>query len=80
MYPHIHLNIRSLSDDCLKDLQLQFNIDPLLLRLIVQKTSVNNLLSLVRYVPLSVLLMRLTQECYHQIKVVPCMAHVSMQF
>ena len=74
MYVHVCvcvcICICSLSDTYLKDLQLQFHIDPLLSRLIVKKTSINNLSSLFGHVPLSVLMMKLAQECFHNIKVV----------
>ena len=47
----------------LEAIQSQFHIDPLLLRLVVKKAAFKDLSSLVGSVCLSVILMRLAQEC-----------------
>jgi len=61
----------SFPKDYLDDLQSQFQIDPLLMRFVVKKTSIANLPLLVGKVPLFLLLLRLAQECdsYKQVGV-----------
>ena len=63
----------SLSDPFLKYLQRLFDIDPLLPRLIVNKANVENLSQLFGRVPVSVLIMRLIQECAFNLKVSVCL-------
>ena len=67
----------SLSDPFLKNLQRLFDIDPLLPRLIVNKANVENLLQLFGRVPVSVIIMRLIQECAFTLKVIVCLFKMS---
>jgi len=59
----------SLLNPYLINLQRLFEIDPLLPRLIVNKANVDNLTLLVGRVPVSVIIMRLIEECALSIKV-----------
>ena len=61
----------SLSDPYLINLQIFFDIDPLLPRLIVNKANVDKLSLLVGRVPVSVIIMRLIQECNLTVNVSP---------
>ena len=61
--------IYSLFDPYLKSLQTLFDIDPLLPRLIVNKADVSNLLQLIGRAPVSVIIMKLIEECALSVKV-----------
>jgi len=59
----------SFTDELWRDLQPLLKMDPLLSRVIVKKSSVDILFSLVNKVSFSILLMRLAHEDLQQIKV-----------
>ena len=49
----------------IQELQPMFEIDPLLQRLFVKVTSLEDLPKLIGHVPISILLMRLSEELIH---------------
>lgn len=59
----------SFPDSYIEELQLQFLIDPYLLRFFVLKTDINNLAHLFGSVPMSILILRLAKDCIPTIKV-----------
>ena len=59
----MHMHNMSVFNSCIQELQPLFEIDPLLLRLFVKVTAVEDLQLLISKVPTSILLMRLVEEC-----------------
>ena len=61
-----------------QELQPLFESDPLLLRLFVKVIDVDDLKLLINKVPMSVLLMRLTDQCTDKHKVMYCIKVVKL--
>ena len=67
---YAHIIHMYMFNSCYQELQPLFQIDPLLLRLFVKVTALEDIQLLISKVPTSILLMRLAEECTygHQVK------------